>query len=41
MPKRTADAASMNETVTKKTEEIEVEGKSYTNTKEMDDILKG
>ena len=42
MPKRVADAASMNETVTKKkTEEIEVEGKSYTNTKEMDDILKG
>ena len=41
MPKRAADAASMNETVTKKTEEIEVEGKSYTNTKEMDDILKG
>ena len=41
MPKRAADAASMNETVTKKTEEIEVEGKSYTNTKEMDEILKG
>ena len=43
MPKRVADAASMNETVTKKTGEIEkmVEGKSYTNTKEMDDILKG
>ena len=42
MPKRVADAASMNETVTKKkTEEIEVEGKSYINTKEMDDILKG
>ena len=41
MPKRAADAASMNDTVTKKTEEIEVEGKSYTNTKEMDDILKG
>ena len=42
MSKRVADAASMNETVTKKkTEEIEVEGKSYTNTKEMDDILKG
>ena len=46
MPKRVADAASMNETVTKKTEEIEkmVEGNSYakyTNTKEMDDILKG
>ena len=32
MPKRVADAASMNETVTKKkTEEIEVEGKSYIN----------
>ena len=46
MPKRVADAASMNETVTKKTKEIEkmVEGNSYakyTNTKEMDDILKG
>ena len=41
MPKRAADAASMNDTVTKKTEEIEVEGKSYTNTKEMDEILKG
>ena len=46
MPKRDADAASMNETVTKKTKEIEkmVEGNSYakyTNTKEMDDILKG
>ena len=46
MPKRVADVASMNETVTKKTEEIEkmVEGNSYakyTNTKEMDDILKG
>ena len=41
MPKRVADAASMNEPVTKKTGEIEVEGKSYTNTKEMDDILKG
>ena len=42
MSKRVADAASMNETVTKKkTKEIEVEGKSYTNTKEMDDILKG
>ena len=38
MPKRVADAASMNETVTKKkTEEIE----SYTNIKEMEDILKG
>ena len=46
MPKRVADAASMSETVTKKTEEIEkmVEGNfyaKYANTKEMDDILKG
>ena len=40
MPKRVADAASMNETVTKKKTE-EIEGKSYTNTKEMEDILKG
>ena len=41
MPKRVADAASMTEeTVTKKKTE-EIEGKSYTNTKEMDDILKG
>ena len=40
MPKRVADAASMNETVTKKKTE-EIKGKSYTNTKEMDDILKG
>ena len=41
MPKRVADAASMTEeTVTKKKTE-EIEGKSYTNTKEMDDILEG
>ena len=40
MPKRVADAASMTETVTKKKTE-EIEGKSYTNMKEMDDILKG